>query len=870
MRRLLNEVLVTDADFDAFCLDNFPRIKARFAEGMERLAKQNILLESISTKEILVKLKTDYPERVLAAERVLVYTHRSSPAIDLPDSEPLSKLALAGILFVLVIIVAGAFSFIFALVKFGLWIYNDAAEPKFWKISLTVFLYMLNILVVVIGAITAEAMLGKFVIPTDESTTTSLRKRAIFGSGPAEYHFVISSFWLRFPSIATVVAGLAVGTYFLSMDSYKSILLYNALWIFFSIPLSWVMYAVEWRNKIKGIRWVSQYYPEWDKKMTNLLQREGQIQVRHLRDVPQHASVLLLQRYALDHLEETEFYEKRLTYKKPQAVQDFLKELSELEPPGGRSILDAPELRIEKGKVIHNKKASSSIFSRFGNVAGHLCKALCTSTKNFEMSYADHRFYCTMISAAFIFEGTKLPENLPFFIFVGKVMTDTDYDNLRRILISMQQRTILLGVLFCDEAEAREAQAKIDSTIRQTFACDVIVVSRNDLIRIIASNDSQKLLRKHIIQQIDIETVSPFVIVGPAPDNIFFGRETELRLIVDQVRTISHAIIGGRRVGKSSLLSRLHNARLPSAGFLTIYHDCSTANSSSGLLDATILDWKPKPPSAAPQTFRELLTLPAQRALEMPLVLLLDEADKLVPSERSSGWPFFNALRALANSGRGQVVLSGERTLREALRDPQSPLFNFANELLLGPLDFRAVEELVTRPMKQLDIELIDEKQVVRRIWDFTSGHPNVVQRLCRRLLDRVGKKPIRRIAEKDVQAVTEDPKFQEEDFLNTYWERATPLEQIISILFAQSNKPHRLLSVIELLKKEGLEPDPEVVKLALDRLVDLRSILKRNQGGYEFAVAAFPIVLANATTSEDLLIVLKSKYRKNPSEQME
>jgi hypothetical protein len=71
----------------------------------------------------------------------------------------------------------------------------------------------------------------------------------------------------------------------------------------------------------------------------------------------------------------------------------------------------------------------------------------------------------------------------------------------------------------------------------------------------------------------------------------------------------------------------------------------------------------------------------------------------------------------------------------------------------------------------------------------------------------------------------------------------------------------------LNLLIAQGLQPEPEVVKAALDRLVDLRSILKRSQTGYEFAVEAFPLVLAKTTTAEDLLIVLKHQYLKNPME---
>ena len=42
---------------------------------------------------------------------------------------------------------------------------------------------------------------------------------------------------------------------------------------------------------------------------------------------------------------------------------------------------------------------------------------------------------------------------------------------------------------------------------------------------------------------------------------------------------------------------------------------------------------------------------------------------------------------------------------------------------------------------------------------------------------------------------------------------------------------------------------------------MNLRRILKHSQAGWEFAVKAFPRVLANTATASDLLIVLKDEY---------
>jgi hypothetical protein len=298
--------------------------------------------------------------------------------------------------------------------------------------------------------------------------------------------------------------------------------------------------------------------------------------------------------------------------------------------------------------------------------------------------------------------------------------------------------------------------------------------------------------------------------------------------------------MGGRRIGKTSFLLQLHDIRLPSANIATSF------------LDST--------PDHAYDRLAEMLPSLSNGGF---LVLLLDEADNLVGIDRGREWSLFAGLRALANSGRIQVVLSGEKTLRQALRDPSSPFFNFVNEILLGPLNRQDVNDLVTRPMKQLEIEFVDEQEIVNCVWDFTSGHPNVVQRLCRRLVERLNDQGTRRITLEDVQAVTNDPGFQREDFLSTYWERATLLEKIISLLMANDEKIRTLREVRNALDKLcHLRPMARQVQDALQDLVDLRSILKENPTGYEFAIEAFPRVVAGTMTLDAQLQVLAEEYQ--------
>jgi hypothetical protein len=458
-------------------------------------------------------------------------------------------------------------------------------------------------------------------------------------------------------------------------------------------------------------------------------------------------------------------------------------------------------------------------------------------------------------------KNLRLPALLPVVFLRGAQLTVSDIQDVVHLLTirrGINTRVFLLVVTFDNEV-LRNAKDLVYEQLRP-YGYDAIVVTREQLSRIVFGDDPKASLRKLILSGVSLQTIAPFVITGPTPDHMFFGRELELRYIAERIRESSYAVVGGRRIGKSSLLIRLHRVRLPMYGLCTLYYDCSFTTTYESFLEADISNEWSRPFPDGPTTLGDLLYSSFN---DKTLVLLLDEADKLVSVDSAQNWQIFNALRALVNSGRAQVVLSGERALRNALRDPKSPLFNFANEMFLGPLSFRAVKELVTRPMKQLEIELMDEKAILDRIWAFTSGHPNVVQRFCHRLIERLNELGTRHITLYDVDAIIEDPSFQRDDFLRTYWEGATPLEKIISLLMTDNDDIRTLQSTRQALAERcNLHPKAREMDEALQRLVDLRSILKRTPAGYEFAIEAFPLVVAGTMTLTDMLEILTEEYQ--------
>lgn len=61
LRNLLDALLRSDSDLNAFCLDYFPAIYRQFAGGMDRTSKYTLLLDRADASEILEYLREAYP-----------------------------------------------------------------------------------------------------------------------------------------------------------------------------------------------------------------------------------------------------------------------------------------------------------------------------------------------------------------------------------------------------------------------------------------------------------------------------------------------------------------------------------------------------------------------------------------------------------------------------------------------------------------------------------------------------------------------------------------------------------------------------------------------------------------------------------------
>src|SRR6266487_1541295 len=253
-------------------------------------------------------------------------------------------------------------------------------------------------------------------------------------------------------------------------------------------------------------------------------------------------------------------------------------------------------------------------------------------------------FVAFSLDTRVVFENLRIPHQLPLLVSFEMEMSDTTIELLRRLLLSRKQASesrVMVLLLFCDNQKLDQVKRHVAQMFSRTFAYDIAVINHEDILEVVSAREPEKALRRLILAQVSLSAVSPYKAQGPTPRHLFFGREHELREIAENATTTNYVLIGGRRIGKTSILRRLEDVNLPAAGFQALYHDCSYTSTERELIQAVTSNkqWFPSVPS--PATFPSFASVIQSIVAELPLVILLDEADKLIATDREIGYPVF-------------------------------------------------------------------------------------------------------------------------------------------------------------------------------------------------------------------------------------
>ena len=384
----------------------------------------------------------------------------------------------------------------------------------------------------------------------------------------------------------------------------------------------------------------------------------------------------------------------------------------------------------------------------------------------------------------------------------------------------------------------------------------ILVLGDADTQAIRDSRRPSAALLDCLAPQLDLSLLTPYETSKPVTGSRFFGREFEVRRII-QTPDSNFAIMGIRRIGKTSLMREIERqlkeqaqeADSEDALERILFMDCSAIASPNSFIHEVVRKLRPQELTRLgskqyPIFFPDFLERMAQR-YGGPIIFFLDEFDKVLAWHYEDD-SLLNALRASSNQGHSRYIVGGFRDVMRAFSDLDSPLYNFARPIRLKEFSREQAAALILGPLEKLGVQFERRNDVVNRIFDETAGQPNLIQFYCNILVERLDREGSRTISPEALFDV-----YGNDDFrafvLSTFMDNTTHLEKaIVFAVMADLGAEHAFgaQQIDAALERRAVEIPLSDLDLAC-RNLELAGTFTSRGPMFRFATPVFPRMLA-------------------------
>jgi hypothetical protein len=244
---------------------------------------------------------------------------------------------------------------------------------------------------------------------------------------------------------------------------------------------------------------------------------------------------------------------------------------------------------------------------------------------------------------------------------------------------------------------------------------------------VLGNTEPQYKLALFTRDRLPLLRLNPFGILRCPDDNMFFGRQSELDILMHSEMT-SYAVAGPGRIGKTSLVQRFKRTLMKSdpirAGRTVMIDFLSCEdNSADGITQflATRIHDGSRARYLKPGLLEKFLAF-EREFRGGPLELILDEVDGVCRSKP------FAFLAEAARHGLCRLILCGKGVLYDTMHEQDNVLCARLRLLRLSPLGEEDATNLLCEPLRALGFEIADEEHLVAEVLQDTARMPHLIQ----------------------------------------------------------------------------------------------------------------------------------------------
>jgi Cdc6-like AAA superfamily ATPase len=387
---------------------------------------------------------------------------------------------------------------------------------------------------------------------------------------------------------------------------------------------------------------------------------------------------------------------------------------------------------------------------------------------------------------------------------------------------------------------------------------NVIGIETNDIKKIALSSEPIEAFKKNLLSKLSLTKVSPYRTTGPER-RIFYGRDFLINQISAASNT-SYAVVGARKIGKSSLLLKLKDNPPPNTIYIFMdleveFHNVTDYKTFMRSLESELgrqfnkkiklgSIFAKKKLSRLPEIIRNL------SKDNQTIIFILDEIDGLLEFDGKNDYKLMHIFRKMSQENLCQFIFTGFKRLYHQKRDHQNPAYNFYEEIRLEPLEEEAAKNLITEPMKSIGIRYNDPDDR-KLILEYTARHPTLLQFFCKQLVEKVEKhkrKVQSTIYREDIEELFNST-YEEYIFNEVYmfFNDLDNLDRLILMVMAGDKSSTKVFSLHDIenkLFRNGLKLSIEKTHNSLRNLVMRFILVDAGRDQYSFALPEFPGML--------------------------
>jgi Cdc6-like AAA superfamily ATPase len=401
----------------------------------------------------------------------------------------------------------------------------------------------------------------------------------------------------------------------------------------------------------------------------------------------------------------------------------------------------------------------------------------------------------------------------------------------------------------------------VEELVEKTYL-NLIPIDSIDLKKIVFSNRPRDTTRNMILGKLSLQTVSPYQTAGPARVT-FYGRSNTIRQITREANT-SYAIVGARKIGKTSLLHKIIENPPPNTDYIfmnldPLFKGASTYRPFLQCLEEEIEKISKKKVKIYRFKIEKSLSRLSDVIKRLSkegrrIIFVFDEADALIKFDGEHQYQLLHNFRTMSQHNYSQFIFAGFKTLYHRKREIDNPLYNFCTEIMLEPLDRNAALDLITKPMESIGVHYQDNEDR-ELILEYTACHPNLLQFFCVQLIEKIehhkNMEERRIIFRNDIQKLFNrayEKYIMDEVYM--FYSDLTNMNRLILVLLVEEQSKQSeeitfsLPKIKNKLMEQGIEVPIDKLYRDLKNLV-MRFILKETESdNYSFALPVFPRIL--------------------------